>query len=423
MPGPVAALILAVIAAVPSLVPAAAAGEGDAPSFSPDISADGATVAFASRAATLAAGDTNGTEDVLVHGEEIGRASVASDGTEGDGPSFSPSVSGDGRYVAFESEATTLVAGDTNGVLDVFLRDLGGGTTTRVSVASDGTPGDGRSFNPSMSGDGRFVAFGSEAANLVPGDTNATEDVFVRESATGRTTLVSVASDDTPGDGRSFSPSVSGDGRFVAFASFATNLVPGDTNGAADVFVHDRESGRTTRAGAAEGDGRSFSPSMSPDGGTVAFASFATNLVPGDTNEALDVFVHDLTSGSTDRVSVASDGTQADGLTFSPAISADGRFVAFKSEATNLVAGDTNGADDVFVHDRTTRRTMRVSVDTAGRQADGASVGPSITADGRFVAFSSSATNLVPEDRNGVSDVFVHDRITGRTTRSSALSG
>ena len=369
MPGPVAALILAVIAAVPSLVPAAAAGEGDAPSFSPDISADGATVAFASRAATLAAGDTNGTEDVLVHGEEIGRASVASDGTEGDGPSFSPSVSGDGRYVAFESEATTLVAGDTNGVLDVFLRDLGGGTTTRVSVASDGTPGDGRSFNPSMSGDGRFVAFGSEAANLVPGDTNATEDVFVRESATGRTTLVSVASDDTPGDGRSFSPSVSGDGRFVAFASFATNLVPGDTN------------------------------------------------------EALDVFVHDLTSGSTDRVSVASDGTQADGLTFSPAISADGRFVAFKSEATNLVAGDTNGADDVFVHDRTTRRTMRVSVDTAGRQADGASVGPSITADGRFVAFSSSATNLVHEDRNGVSDVFVHDRMTGRTTRSSALSG
>ena len=401
---------------------AAASAEADAASFSPAISADGGAVAFGSRASTITAGDANAADDVFLHDPATGTTTRVSDGPAGEpgnGPAFSPSISADGRYVAFESEAANLVPGDANGVLDVFLHDRQTGTTTRVSVASDGTAADGRSFNPSVSADGRYVAFGSEAANLVPGDTNGTEDIFVHDQTTGTTSRVSVSAGGSAADGRSLSPSISADGRHVAFASFATNLAASDTNAAADVFVHDRASGTTARIGGVEAGGRSFSPSISADGRYVAFASFAADLVPGDTNEALDAFVHDVAGGTTTRVNLASDGTQADGLTFSPVISGDGRYVAFKSEATNLVPGDANGADDVFVHDRTTGRTERVSVASDGAEGDAASVSPSISADGRFVAFSSFASNLVPDDGNGVGDVFVHDRTTGRTVRAS----
>src|SRR5205814_1263965 len=197
----------------------------------------------------------------------------------------------------------------------------------------------------------------------------------------------------------------SADGRFVAFAAWARNLAPGDTNGFGDVFVHDRGTGVTERlsvdGAGTEANDTIHQPAISADGRFVAFVSAATNLVPGDTNGLSDVFVHDRRTRRTERVSVDSAGTQADGASASPALSADGRFVAFSSSATNLVPGDTNGQADVFVHDRRTGTTERVSVDSAGTGANGWSERPSISADGRFVAFCSYATNLVPRDTNG----------------------
>jgi Tol biopolymer transport system component len=283
----------------------------------------------------------------------VQRVSVASDGAQGNGDSFDNSISADGRYIAFASRASNLVAGDTNGKQDIFVHDRLTGQTTRVSVASDGAQGNGDSGQPVISADGRFVAFYSSASNLVPGDTNGVEDVFVHDRLTGQTTRVSVASDGAQGNGPSWGPSISADGRFVAFESRASNLVPGDTNGTTDVFVHDRHTGQTMRVSVAsdgrEGNSYSWLARISADGRFVVFTSDASNLVAGDTNGTWDVFVHDRLTGQTTMVSVASDGTPGNGRSIGVSISGDGRFVAFMSEASNLVAGDTNGTWDVFV--------------------------------------------------------------------------
>ena len=410
--------------------------EGNDVSLGSALSADGRFVAFDSAATDLVAGDTNGVSDVFVHDRQTGtteRVSVASDGAQGNGSSglvtfaFPPALSADGRFVAFVSFATNLVASDTNGATDVFVHDRQTGTTERVSVASDGTEGNAASAGATLSADGRFVAFHSAATNLVAGDTNATNDVFVHDRQTGITERVSVASDGTQGNNASSYPALSADGRFVAFVSFATNLVAGDTNSATDVFVHDRQTGTTERVSVAsdgaESNAACLGSALSADGRFVAFQSDATDLVASDTNGTTDVFVHDRQTGMTERVSVASDGTQANNASSYPALSADGRFVAFQSDATNLVAGDTNGATDVFVHDRQTGTTERVSVASGGSQGNGFSAGPVLSADGRLVAFHSTATNLVARDTNGATDVFVHDRQTGTTERVSVASG
>ena len=210
----------------------------------------------------------------------------------------------------------------------------GVGDTMRVSLASDGTQGNGGSGYPSISTDGRYVAFYSGASNLVSGDTNNKGDVFVHDQQSGQTERVSVASDGTQGIGDSLDPSISADGRYVAFSSWANNLVSGDTNIKPDVFVYDRQSEQTTRVSVTsdgtQGNGYSERPSISADGRYVAFDSIASNLVSGDTGHE-DVFVHDLQSGQTERVSVASDGTQGNDDSWYPSISADGRYVAFYS--------------------------------------------------------------------------------------------
>ncbi len=354
-------------------------------------------------------------------GQITTRVSLGASGTQGNSNSFHPSISADGRYVAFFSYATNLVPGDTNGSSDVFVHDRQTGQTTRVSVDSSGGQGNERSHYPSLSADGRYVAFDSYATNLV-GDTNRDWDVFVHDRQTGQTTRVSVDSSGGQGNNGSFWPSISAGGRYVAFSSSATNLVPGDTNGYLDVLVHDRQTGQTTRASVfgAQGNGDSLGRlSISADGSCVAFNSYADNLVPGDTNGDWDVFVHDRQTGQTTRVSVDASGAQGNGGSYYPSITADARFVAFASDAPNLVPGDTNGVQDVFVHDRQTGRTTRVSVDASGAEGDNDSAYPSITADGRYVAFYSDASNLVPGDTNWYVDVFVHDRQTGQITRVS----
>ena len=314
------------------------------------------------------------------------------------------------------------------------------GTTERVSVASDGTQADsisGRRGAPAASADGRFVVFDSLASNLVPGDTNAFDDIFVRDRAVGTTQRVSVSSSGAQGDNISSSPAVSGDGRFVAFISAATNLVPGDTNGVRDTFVHDRAAGTTQRVSvsssgeqgnfASNGSGATndvatVAPAISADGRFVAFLSASSNLVPGDTNNAGDVFVHDRQTATTERVSVGGNNKQGNSVSTAPGISADGRFVVFSSFASNLVKGDTNQAFDVFVRDRQAGTTQRVSVSSSNQQANGASSTSDISADGRFVVFVSEATNLVAGDANGTRDVFVRDRQAGTTQRVSVSS-
>jgi len=355
------------------------------------------------------------------------RVSVSSGEAEGNGVSRDPSVSANGRYVAFQSGASNLVADDTNEVPDIFVRDRLTGETERVSINSAGEEGDDESRYPAISADGRYVAFQSFATNLVPDDTNDQGDIFVFDRETDDTERVSVSSSEVQGN--ECSPclcSISSDGRYVAFQSVATNLVEGDTNQSQDVFVRDREAGTTERvsvsSAGAEGNQYSQAPSISADGRYVAFWSVATNLVEGDTNESRDVFVRDREAGTTERVSLGSAEEQGNAGSWLPSIDADGRCVAFVSWAENLVADDTNQARDVFLRDRLAGVTERVSLTAAGAEGNGDSYCPSISADARYVSFESLATNLVPGDSNTVHDVFVRDRQTGGNTYRVSVS-
>ncbi|MEG4986469.1 calcium-binding protein [Microcoleus sp. BR0-C5] len=347
----------------------------------------------------------------------ITRVSVDSAGNQAIDSSVNPSISADGRFVAFESYASNLVPGDTNNLADIFVRDLSTNTTTRVSVDSAGNQGNLVSSQPSISADGRFVAFYSDASNLVPGDTNNLADIFVRDLSSNTTTRVSVDSAGNQANSDSYYPSISADGRFVAFSSNSSNLVPGDPNYRYEIFVRDLSTNTTTRVSVDSagnlGNGYSYYPSISADGRFVAFYSDATNLVPADdTNNSPDVLVRDLSTNTTTRVSVDSAGNQANSDSYTPSISADGRFVAFYSDASNLAPGDTNNAPDIFMRDLLANTTTRISVDSAGNQGNADTRGfasPSISADGRFVAFSSNSSNLVPGDTNNTRDVFVSD--------------
>lgn len=352
-----------------------------------------------------------------------------SDGNERNGPNRFPSISVDGRYVVFESGSNDLVPDDTNGYEDIFVHDRETRETTRINLNTEGNQANSQTFNPSISADSRYVAFWSLADNLVPDDTNDWEG-FVHDRETGLTNRVCVASSGEQGNNGCGAPFISANGRHVAFGSFSDNLVPGDTNGLFDTFVHDLETGETTRVSidsdGKQADGGGYRVSISADGRNVVFESPFSNLVPDDTNEVEDIFVHDRESGKTTRVSVDSYGNEANGsseIYWTHAVSADGRYVAFESIADNLVPNDTNGVEDIFVHDRETGETTRVSVDSDGVQANGYSgYQASISANGRQVTFWSSADNLVPDDMNGLEDIFVHDRETGKTIRVSVDS-
>jgi hypothetical protein len=388
--------------------------QGNGPSRYPVISADGRWVAFYSSASTLVANDTNGVSDVFLHDRQTGattRISVGPGGVQGNGESSEVAISEDGRWVAFESLANNLVAGDSNNRQDIFMHDQQTGLTTRVSVSTGNMQGNDNSWVPSISANGRWVAFDSWATNLVAGDTNATADIFVHDRETGTTIRASVGPGGIQTNGPSFLPVISAGGRWVAFRSFATNLVPGDTNGVSDIFLYDHETGTTTRVsvgpGGTQANGESLQTGVSGDGRLVVFISVASNLVLGDTNGSLDAFVHDHQTGVTSRVSVGPGGAQANSNSYVPVISADGRWVSFVSFASTLVASDTNGTADVFVHDRLTATTTRVSIGAAGAQGNQVSDFPAITADGRAIAYYSSASNLVPGDTNTVADVFV----------------
>jgi Tol biopolymer transport system component len=382
-------------------------------SQAPAISADGRFVAFESLAESLVPGDTNECTDVFVHDRELSttvRVSVDSNGEQGAGDSRAPSISADGRFVAFESLALNLDSSAR--VAGIFVHDRSTGETELVSVDSAGRPASRPSVRPSISADGRYVAFETASPNLVANDTNGLSDVFVRDRETCNTIRASVNWRRVSARGSSGWPAISGDGRFVAFVSDAETLVYGDTNRVDDVFVYDREMRRTTRISVGwdgrEAKGPSFKPSISHDGRFVAFASDADNLVRFDRGQR-DVFVRDRRIGETRMVSVDSLGEHGNLQSGGASISADGRWIAFHSSATNLVADDSNRVDDVFLYDSEMYSTSRVSRSTAGEPADSFSYGPSVSSDGSCVAFTSRAKNLAGGDTNGAWDVFVFD--------------
>jgi len=391
--------------------------EADNASGTAVISGNGRVAAFESQASDLVPGDVNGVRDVFVVELETGAIELASLGSLGETVENSasrPSLSHDGRLVAFHSPSAQLVPGDTNGLSDVFVRDRVLGTLRRVSIASDGTQGNGISSFAALSGDGRWVAFLSSAPNLAAGDGNPHTDVFLHELATGLTTRISTAVGGGDPDGYSFWPTISSDGRRIAFQSFATNLVAGDTNGCADIFLHDRLSGSTQLVSSglagAPADGQSSHPALSADGRFVAFTSVATNLIAGDLNGFDDVFLNDLVSGSIERVSVTLLGSEADNWSAFPFINGDGRFVGFSSKSDTLVAGDSNTVRDLFVRDRLAGTTEQLSLDGNSVGVDDESSGQSISADGLHCVFQSDNDDLVPNDLNLRSDVFLRVR-------------
>lgn len=411
----------------------AAGTEADAAAGLTAISGDGRYVAFSTSATNLGAVDTNGFDDVYVRDTWLGtteRVSEPSGGGQGDGPSTYPSISADGRWIVFTSWATNLVPNDANSTNDVFLHDRALNVTTRVNVSATGAEGDSNSFLGTLTPNGRFVTFLSFATNLVPGDTNQNRDVFLVDLVLGSIERVSVGDQGQEGDGSSggsgSSAFTSADGRFVAFTSTATNFVPGDTNFVDDVFLRDRVAGTTRRisigVGGVEPDDACEVTALTPDAAYLALASAATNLVAGDTNGTTDGFVVTLATGAIERVTVSATGAQAAGTSWSLATSADGRFVAFLSTSSDLVPNDGNGKRDVFLRDRVGGTTQLVDVSDLGQQTDQDAYGISFAARGTALAFSSAGATLVPFDTNNVADAFLRDLRQGTPYCAGASS-
>ncbi|QBB70032.1 hypothetical protein ELE36_06465 [Pseudolysobacter antarcticus] len=460
--------------------------QASAASAEPAISANGRYVAFTSLAGNLVAGDSNQVRDVFVKDMSTGalvRASLRSDGSEDTTPneyySMSPALSADGRYVAFAASGS-LVPSDGNGFPDIYVRDLVTGQLDLVSSDSNDIVGSFRSFTPAISADGRYVAFVSQSFNFSPLGVNAMTAIYIKDRLTRKLTMVSAAADGTPANNYSYeTPAISADGNLVAFMSLAQNLTAGTTfndyrifvknmttgaislgsaqaNGVAispahnptmsadgryvgfsvqqytplmrlDVFIKDRQTAAITRAnlgpsGALALGGDSDVPAISGNGRFVAFQSAATNLVAADNNGLTDEFVRDLQTQTTTRISAIDAGTRSDGASAEASISRDGRYAVFSSLGSGLVASDSNAASDIFVVDRNTLLPLRMSVDASGVQANGASDSPAISATGAWVSFRSSASNLVSGDSNGGADIFIKNIASGTISLVSTSS-
>lgn len=418
---------------------------GNAASDRPSISADGRYVAFQSAATNLAAADSNVRRDIFLLDRQSGsitRASKGILGAESNGDSQAAAIASAGRYIAFESTATNLVTSDSNIAQDVFVYDTSLGTTMRASVSTGGTAGNAESFKPQLSSNGRFVVFMSYATNLVAGDSNVLSDVFLHDrdpdangtydEGNGTTVRASVNSGGAQLLVASDFPSISADGRYVAFSS------------GSGLYVYDRLSGTTENLTSAS-NGTSTYTSLSSDGRYVAFASVATNLVASDTNLTIsDIFVHDRTLSTTTLASVSQSGTQSAYDSFSPAISADGRYVAFVTEAGALTTrrdriditfdaisaatgggGGGGGTTTYYAYrrDRTLNTTVRASSGAGGATPNASSGNIAINSDGTFIAFSSLGSNLTcATDGNAAIDVFLRDLRTSTATPSCGAS-
>jgi len=371
----------------------------------PAVSAHGRYATFVSLSPDLVPGDTNMTDDVFVRdrkADKTTRVSVGAGGRQANDSSGEATISDHGRTVAFTSGATNLAGQDTNDTVDVFVRDLKAGVTRLASVGVDGRAGDGPSFFPDLSANGRYVAFQSVASNLVPGDTNGVEDAFVRDLRTGRTERVSLLGRNEGQVAAGVEPHLSANGRLVLFQA-----VNSDED--APLYVRDRATDTTRKLRIGRPGITLASWTISGNGRYVAFTTDAP-LVGEDANGTFDAYRYDLATGATKRVSVGSAGEQGNADSTTVDLSWNGRVVAFSSSASNLVAGDTNGLVDVFRRDLRSGTTRHVSVGINGQQANGDSAFSrdlTISADGHHVAFGSFATNLIPNDLNDLPDVFV----------------
>lgn len=353
--------------------------------------------------------------------------SVNAAGQQQNGFSALPAVSGDGRYVVFNSTSSNLVPGYSSTGSLIFRKDLVTGAVVVVSLNPSNVKENQTSSNPFITDDGRFVVFSSSSTNWGVTDSNGVSDIYRKDMATGDVVRASASATDAQANAASFSPAATGDGRYVFFTSSASNLVADDTNGFDDVFRKDLATGEVLRislgAGGVQGNGDSTTPSIASDGRYVFFRSSATNLVAGDTNGVPDLFRVDMQTGTILRVNTSAAGAQADATTFGRAeVSPDGRYAAFYSMASNLVAGDANGKYDVFVKDLLTGAVAVATSSSAGVLGNANSFAPRISASGRYVTFYSSATNLVPDDSNALDDVFRKDLWTGELLRVSTNS-
>lgn len=398
-------------------------GQANAQSSGGTVSWDGRLVVFESAASNLVPGDTNGVSDIFFKDTANGlitRISTDPSGNQLNGRSWAPKMNPDGSFVVFQSAASNLAAGDTNGVEDIYVLNVATKTATRASVSSSGVQANGVSELPTISTNGRFVAYRSAANNLVPGDTNGVTDVFVFDTSSRTTQRVSTNSSGLQANGQSgvtYGAWISGRGNHVVFESDATNLVSGDTNGARDIFVKNLVTGVTVRVSTGitgnQANSGSYAPAISANGDRIVFRSTASNLVPGDTRmcgsfNCSDVFVKDTQAGRTYWMSTADDGTPANAASWDPMISADGSTIGYSSDASNLVPGDVNGTYDIFVKDLNRWRVALMSTNaTTGALGNGWSIGPMFSYNGTYVVFYSAASNLVAGDTNGVAEVYL----------------
>ncbi|NDJ17348.1 Calx-beta domain-containing protein [Myxacorys almedinensis] len=425
-------------------------GSGDSDtSFGSSVSEDGRYIVFTSTAPELAANDVNAAQDVFLRDRQTNQTTLISrnqaETGSANGISTSPQISANGRYIVFSSTASDIVANDSNNASDIFWYDRQENRMVLVSHAHNSTASaDGASLNPVLSADGLYVAFVSVAQNLTSGSTNNKQNIFIWNSATDTTILVSHINGNDGGNADSDSPVISDDGGYVAFASSASDLTGNDINSKKDVFVWNRSTNaiavvsQSSEGTASNGD--SFAPSISSDGQIIAFASLATNLGGGtDNNGGQDIFARNLTNNTTTLVSVSKDNAYSIGGgelinrfgAFKPVVSGNGQFVAFSSTFSDLVSDDLNNAEDVFVRNLNDNTTQIVSITSQGSSETGTSNGasgspgtgssdPVISSNGRFVGFSSYSTNLVSGDTNGSQDVFVRDLSTASTLWISA---
>jgi Tol biopolymer transport system component len=429
--------------------------QANGPSARPSVSADGRFIAFESSASNLVPADSNRVSDIFLRDTcrkaapgcipSTVRISLANDGSEPNGASFGPSISGDGRYVVFTSLADNLVGKDRNSRADIFLRDTCIGatgecrpSTALVSVDNAGVQANSSSDFAKISGSGRFVAFVSAADNLIVEDTNLSEDIFVHDTCAGvaepcspSTFRASVGTSDLQADGASTMATLSADGRYVAFVSNASNMAPTVTAVGSQVFLRDtcaetRElcTPSTIAVSVADtgvpGDGPSLHPAISPDGRFVAFLSTSSNVGARGGILTRQILLRDTCLGTTNacrpstmHISASPDDNGSDAEGSAPAISAEGRYVAFVSAASHLVPGDANQRVDGFVHDTCLastaciKATWRLSRGRLGAEADADTLALALTPDGEVLAFASAASNLVPGDTNDAEDVFV----------------
>ncbi|MAW61736.1 MAG: calcium-binding protein [Planctomycetes bacterium] len=370
------------------------------------------------------------------------RVSLDSTGQEAIGASLRPDLSSDGRHLGFQSSAP--LANLASGFTDIYVRDRVDGTTTLLSVGNGGVAANSFSSGAQLSHDGRFVVFASSASNLVTGDTNGVDDIFLADRDPdqngtfdeGNISLirVSLALGGVEPNAPCSSPSISGDGRWICFASLATNLVAGDTNAASDVFAWDRTTGQirliSVDGAGAQGDGPSTLASLSGDGRFVAFESLATNLVASDVNGARDIFLRDRdpdqngifdeAGSTTSLISVSTLGAQANQASAAPSIDDSGSVVCFQSTASNLAVGTGGGTSQVYVRIRSTGRTELCSMASNGSAGNADSVNPVLSSNGGVLAFESRASNLVTGDTNGWDDVFRVD-LVGRTMARASV--